>query len=501
MDEIGVGYKRVSTDLQDTEMQDIVIREQAAKDGVKLIDFYEDDAISGAFIEKRNDLKRLIIDAEKKLFTVVYFYKLDRAFRNLEEQIFVLNKLKKLGIKYNAVRDPEAGGGASGRLMENLLGSINQFERELTAERVFDKHRTMAQKGLWTGGRAPLGYSYSKETKLLSENPLEAVIILKIYDDYEELQSDQQVMELGYINPRSGQPFNITAIRDILTNPHYAGKISWARRRKTPGQKYATRSREYEIFDGIHPALIDWERFQRIQEIREVNSRKKRRPPLNGVYLLTGLLECSHCGKNVVALPRGKGQEKYSPMYRCPTKGRKGSQFCESWYRSTFYIDDTVVEALKTNVRRANMAKIHPSAGTKGQDNYKEKLTQKLQAIDMKLEKQIEAFEAGIIDIVELKKRRTVTMTEKEQIEKDIKKQDKPVATPKEFLEALSKFDLIWDEANAEGRKELVRALIEKIVTDGLTVEIYFKDFQLKGWQRVITTEAQESTKFRRSSV
>lgn len=495
---IDVAYTRVSTDDQDTDMQKSVILEQAKKDNVTIVEFYEDDGISGAFIDKRPDIMRLIANAEKKLFDKVYFYKLDRAFRNLEEQIFVLNKLKKLGIKYTAVRDPDMGDGASGRMFENFMGLVNQFERELTAERVFDKHRSMAMEGKWTGGKAPLGYTYDKETKELSIEKSESWLIEKVYATYLQIESQQQTMEILHndINPRTGLPLSITDVRNILRNPHYSGQISWARRKKRPGAKWSTRTQEYEVFEGNHDGIIPKETFNRVQELINFN-RNRTRKTHNVTYLLTGIMECAYCGANIVGLPRGS--RKYDPMYKCPTKGRKGVDFCRSWRRTLRFIDDVVINALKANIRYANMIEVQQPKVSNGSD-YKDKLFKKLQAINNRMKKQVEVFEAGIGTLEELKEKRTIALKEKEQIETELKKQPTTVVS-EEFIKVFRNFDVLWDEADIEGQRKIIRTLIDKVITNGLDVEIVFKDFALPGWQKTIKAEAEESSHFKRSGV
>ena len=53
-----------------------------------------------------------------------------------------------------------------GRLTLNILLSFAQFEREVIGERIRDKIRRLASKGIWMGGWAPLGYDI-KDRKLI----------------------------------------------------------------------------------------------------------------------------------------------------------------------------------------------------------------------------------------------------------------------------------------------------------------------------------------------
>ena len=47
---------------------------------------------------------------------------------------------------------------STGRLTLNTLLSFAQFEREVTGERIRNKVAASKKKGMWMGGRIPLGY-------------------------------------------------------------------------------------------------------------------------------------------------------------------------------------------------------------------------------------------------------------------------------------------------------------------------------------------------------
>ena len=53
--------------------------------------------------------------------------------------------------------------------------SFAQFEREVTAERIRDKVAAAKRKGLWMGGRVPLGYEKDERTLRINEAEAETV--------------------------------------------------------------------------------------------------------------------------------------------------------------------------------------------------------------------------------------------------------------------------------------------------------------------------------------
>ena len=72
-----------------------------------------------------------------------------------------------------------------GRLTLNVLLSFAQFEREVTGERIRDKIAASKRKGMWMGGRVPLGYDL-KDRKLIV-NLAEAKQVQEIFRAYLEV--------------------------------------------------------------------------------------------------------------------------------------------------------------------------------------------------------------------------------------------------------------------------------------------------------------------------
>lgn len=69
-----------------------------------------------------------------------------------------------------------------GRMQLNLLMTFAQFEREMSSDRIRDKVAAMRQRGMWTGGPRPYGYT-PKERRLMVA-PEEAPIVCRIFKDY-----------------------------------------------------------------------------------------------------------------------------------------------------------------------------------------------------------------------------------------------------------------------------------------------------------------------------
>ncbi|QGY00423.1 recombinase family protein [Roseovarius faecimaris] len=149
-----------------------------------------------------------------------------------------------------------------GRLTLNMLLSFAQFEREVTSERIRDKIAASKRKGMWMGGNVPLGYQANGRTLKIDE--AEAHTVRTLYDLYQKLGSVRDLKNraeaIGFRSRRrerscgrvsGGIPFDRGHLHHILSNPIYAGRI------RHKGQ----------IYDGQHPAIIDPQAWDKVQEL------------------------------------------------------------------------------------------------------------------------------------------------------------------------------------------------------------------------------------------
>ena len=123
--------------------------------------------------------------------------------------------------------------------------------------------------------------------------------------------------------------FTDRTVRIILSNPVYAGMISYGRRHtvKVEGKNNETKVVKQDdeskiiLVDGVHEPIVSKETFAKAAERLKKNvAHRKTRSDSTTVYPLTGLIRCPDCGKNIfgyTAPPRKKknGKEGYYPRY------------------------------------------------------------------------------------------------------------------------------------------------------------------------------------------
>ena len=234
------------------------VASQKAEGWVLLPTVYEDAGISGGTLE-RPGLQRLLADIDAGLVDQIVVYKVDRLTRSLSDFAKLVERLEAAGAVFVSVTQSFNTATSMGRLTLHMLLSFAQFEREVTAERIRDKVAASKRKGLWMGGRVPLGYE--KDERTLRINEAEAETVRTLYALYRKHGTLRQVKAdagtvwncaLSDASPRmepltGGLPFRRGHLHCLLTNPLYAGRIRHQRR----------------VYEGQHPSIIAPELWRR----------------------------------------------------------------------------------------------------------------------------------------------------------------------------------------------------------------------------------------------
>jgi excisionase family DNA binding protein len=204
--------------------------------------------------------------------------------------------------------------------------------------------------------RLPVGLVHDDAGAVVMD-PDESVreAILTVFRLFEDLGSARQVMMAmradGLLLPRrptgshrvGWEQATYGPVREILTNPAYAGAFVFGRSRTEKridnNGKLAVRTRllpqdEWEVLiRDHHPGYLTWERYQAVQDELRANWR----PPLGqaggaareGTALLQGRIRCGRCGRMMqvgYSGPKGK-----SPRYICGRAHQLcGSGICQS---------------------------------------------------------------------------------------------------------------------------------------------------------------------------
>lgn len=183
------------------------------------------------------------------------------------------------------------------------------------------------RKGHFVGSVAPYGYrkitaGIGKDTyPTLEIIPEEAEIIrlmyhLYVHENYGFTKIARHLDSIG-AKPKVSQHWSPAAIKDMIENPVYIGKIRWnwrkTERHMVDGEIVKSRPKtreeaEWIYVDGKHPAIIDEELFQAALDKRGTNIRIRRGKELKNPF--AGLLFCGTCGRSMSLKPYSNRRAK-----------------------------------------------------------------------------------------------------------------------------------------------------------------------------------------------
>jgi DNA invertase Pin-like site-specific DNA recombinase len=269
---------------------------------------YNDGGYSGGSME-RPALRQMLADFDAGKIDTVVVYKVDRLTRSLADFAKIIERFDASQVSFVSVTQQFNTTTSMGRLTLNVLLSFAQFEREVTGERIRDKIAASKRKGMWMGGRVPVGYNV-KDQKLIV-HIAEADQVKKIFQLYLKLgcvaklkaRLDQDAVKskvrLSASGMKSGgKSYSRGALYTLLQNRIYLGKIP---------HRDAT-------YPGEHDAIVPQELWDKVQDRLTANNKVRRNGGnAKSPSLLVGLLYDAHGNRFTPshAVKRGKRYRYY----------------------------------------------------------------------------------------------------------------------------------------------------------------------------------------------
>ncbi len=161
-------YARVSSDSQDVDLsisaQLKTMREFAKKYGHRVVKEFVDEAESGR-TSARPAFREMIALARRpnKPFSGILVWKYSRFARSREDSILYKAMLKKAEVQVISINEP-FDNSPTGRLMEAIIESLDEFYSDNLGEDVTRGMRESAARGFYLSSNPPYGYRKVKST-------------------------------------------------------------------------------------------------------------------------------------------------------------------------------------------------------------------------------------------------------------------------------------------------------------------------------------------------
>ena len=195
-------YSRVSTDERldqaynslhaQRDACEAYVASQRAEGWLLVRDRYDDGGFSGGTLE-RPALQLLLRYIQADLVDVIVVYKIDRLSRSLMDFAKLVEVMDAHGVTFVSVTQSFNTTTSMGRLTLNILLSFAQFEREVIGERIRDKFAASRARGMWMGGKVPLGYDVVARKLIVNED--EAPRVRRVFELFAETGSGMEYGE------------------------------------------------------------------------------------------------------------------------------------------------------------------------------------------------------------------------------------------------------------------------------------------------------------------
>lgn len=296
-------YIRVSHNEQklhglSLDAQKMKLTEYAKKNGMKIVEWYMDEGVSGRkLIRKRPELQRMIIDAEAGKFDRIIFIKLDRFFRSVAEYHECMKRIAP--VLWTTTEEDYDLSTANGRMLVNMKLTIAEMEADQGGERIDLVNEYKVTTGQPLTGNYPFCFKIDTDEKTGRKRLIK-------HPDYKEALEDgiqhylthqSKRATLSYLKIKYNLAIAYKSIDGLLKNTMLYGM--------------------YRGNPNYCEPYIDKETFDRIQEINKCNIKKNTE---NRVYMFSGLLICPECGRKLAGNTIGQGTAEkryYYKKYKC----------------------------------------------------------------------------------------------------------------------------------------------------------------------------------------
>ncbi|WP_217563038.1 recombinase family protein [Paenibacillus sp. GbtcB18] len=480
------GYIRVSTEEQaekGNSIQEQIERQEGyciARGWNKPI-FFIDDGYS-AKDTNRPKLKSILNSVEQRQFDIILTTKLDRLSRNLLDLLQLVKIFDNYECSFVSASESFDTSTAAGRMVLQLLGVFAEFERERNSERVKDNMDSIAKNTDRALTRPCFGYDIIDGKYIPNEK--EADILDFMFELGELGHGHRMIAKLsndrGYTT-KSGHPWDQTNVKRAMRNPTISGTRIYNMRKSKDGKTVIRPKEEWDVKENNHPAVISPERQMRVLDLMATRSRAKKHAD-SETYLLTGIVKCGHCGRNMKGqTSRVKRKNKDYTYYRYICASYVAGYGCKYHAVHREDLENLILDEIKNIALSSNKKlNLNISKSTNINDELKE-LKNQLSRIDGRMQKQIEAYEKDLISDYDLKQARERIQADRMRIEGQILDlQNKTTGDP---AIVKSNIEQVFDNITGIDRlaaKNSFRQIIDEVtVTEGELVSIVWKPFVL----------------------
>ncbi|GLO70465.1 hypothetical protein MACH17_19820 [Phaeobacter inhibens] len=290
-------------------------REYARYKGYEVIEVFNDNK-SGGDASRPAMMALLTYLSNQKETCVVIIDDINRFARDVVGHWQLRAMLAEAGGKLESP-SIEFGDDSDSILVENLLASVSQHQRQKNGEQTKNRMRGRALNGYWVF-RALIGYKYERVAghgnMLVRDEPMASLIqeaLEGFATGHFETQAEvKRFLESKPIFPKdfADGTIRFERVLRLMTRMHFAGYI------EIPEWDVSLRK-------GHHEGLISLETYEAIQQRIKDGARAPAHKDISADFPLRGFVCCDDCSTPLTACWSTSKSGKKHPYYLCHAKG------------------------------------------------------------------------------------------------------------------------------------------------------------------------------------
>lgn len=212
-----LGYVRVSSKKQVEEGNSLSNQVDSIKKftismNYDLQDILIDDGLSGLNL-KRNGLNQVLEKIKKEKIDGVVVYSLSRLGRRMKDVVWLIDYFNHNNIRFISLKENFDNSGIMGRLILNIMSSVNEFEVNQLGERISDVKKYKKSKKEVFGGVLMYGVNQRQDKLIKNKN------------EYEVIKIMEELRELGFSYFRIANYLNDEGIKSKLKKKWYGSSV------------------------------------------------------------------------------------------------------------------------------------------------------------------------------------------------------------------------------------------------------------------------------------
>ena len=281
-------------------------------------------------------------------FTEILVWKFSRFTRKREHAVAFKSMLRRRGVRVVSITE-HADDSPTGKLMEAIIESIDEFYSENLAQEVMWGLRESASRGFWVAPVPPHGYrkvevqdGASKRQQLELNPPADAVMrrIFEMALKGDSVLDIAKTLNAEGIPTARGKRWNKTTIHAMLANEAYTGTLVWGVTAKDGLDPVRVES--------AFPAIVSREEFRQVAQVLQAKAPARVHPRrTSSPYLLSGLVKCHTCRRALTAAEAKSGRYTY---YVCQSLIKRGRGSCETPRLNAKHFERLIIEQIRDHI-------------------------------------------------------------------------------------------------------------------------------------------------------